>query len=93
MNEIVANDKLGAFCRHTHVEMRGADAGPLAGLTFAAKDLYDVAGQKTGFGNPDWLRTHEPAARTAPVTCRSRSPTNSCTCCPTAGSTAKSPAT
>ena len=67
MNEIVANDKLGAFCRHTHIEMRGADAGPLAGLTFAAKDLYDVAGQKTGFGNPDWLRTHEPATRTAPA--------------------------
>ncbi len=67
MNEIVANDKLGAFCRHTHVEMKGTPGGPLAGLTFAAKDLYDVAGHKTGFGNPDWLRTHEPAARTAPA--------------------------
>jgi len=44
MNEIVANDKLGAFCRHTHVEMKGAAAGPLAGRTFAAKDIYDVAG-------------------------------------------------
>jgi len=67
MNEIVANDELGAFCRHTHIEARGAAAGPLAGLTFAAKDLYDVAGQKTGFGSPDWLRTHEPATRTAPA--------------------------
>jgi amidase len=67
MNEILARDKLGAFCRHTHIEARGAAAGPLAGLTFAAKDLYDVAGQKTGFGNPDWLRTHEPAARSAPA--------------------------
>jgi len=67
MNEILARDKLGAFCRHTHIEVRGAAAGPLAGLTFAAKDLYDVAGQKTGFGSPDWLRTHEPAARTAPA--------------------------
>jgi amidase len=67
MNEIVANDKLGAFCRHNHAEMKGAPGGPLAGLTFAAKDLYDVAGHKTGFGNPDWLRTHEPAARTAPA--------------------------
>ena len=67
MNEIVANDKLNAFCRHTHIEVRGAPAGPLAGLTFAAKDLYDVAGQKTGFGSPDWLRTHEPATRTAPA--------------------------
>lgn len=67
MNKIVANDKLGAFCRHTHVEMKGAESGPLAGCTFAVKDIYDVAGQKTGFGSPDWLRTHEPAARTAPA--------------------------
>jgi amidase len=67
MNEIVAKDQLGAFCRDNHVEMKGASQGPLAGLTFALKDIYDVAGHKTGFGNPDWLRTHEPAARTAPA--------------------------
>jgi amidase len=67
VNNIVANDTLGAFCRHTHVEVRGAVSGPLAGLTFGVKDIYDVAGAKTGFGSPDWLRTHEPAARTAPA--------------------------
>jgi len=67
MNEIVANDKLGAFCRHTHIEVKGAARGPLAGLTCAVKDIYDVAGQKTGFGSPDWLRTHEAAARSAPA--------------------------
>ena len=67
MNEIVANDKLGAFCRHTHVEVKGAASGPLAGLTCAVKDIYDIAGGKTGFGSPDWLRTHGPAARTAPA--------------------------
>jgi amidase len=67
MNKIVANDKLGAFCRHTHVELAGSGRGPLAGLTFAVKDIYDVAGQKTGFGSPDWLNTHEPATRTAPA--------------------------
>ncbi|MBI1965967.1 MAG: amidase, partial [Betaproteobacteria bacterium] len=50
MNEIVANDKLGAFCRHTHAEMEGAAEGPLAGLTFGVKDIYDIAGHKTGFG-------------------------------------------
>lgn len=65
MNETVANDKLGAFCRHTHVELAGAASGPLVGLTFALKDIYDVAGHKTGFGCPDWWSTHEPAARTA----------------------------
>lgn len=67
MNEIVANDTLNAFCRENHVELPGAGSGPLAGLMFAAKDIYDVAGARTGFGNPDWLRTHEPATRSAPA--------------------------
>jgi amidase len=67
VNQIVINDRLGAFCRHTHVEMKGASHGPLVGLTFAVKDIYDVAGHRTGFGSPDWLRTHGPAAQTAPV--------------------------
>jgi amidase len=67
MNEIVANDRLGAFSQHTHVEMAGASHGPLVGLKFAVKDIYDVAGHKTSFGSPDWWRTHEPAARTATV--------------------------
>lgn len=40
---------------------------PLTGLTFAIKDIFDVEGYVTGFGNPDWRRTHEPAVRTAPV--------------------------
>src|SRR5262249_60437020 len=36
----------------------GVPGGPLAGLTFAAKDLFDVAGHPTGGGNPDWARQH-----------------------------------
>ena len=67
VNDIVAMDQLGAFCRHTHVEMKGATDGPLLGLTFSVKDIYDVAGHRTGFGSPDWLRTHGPATRTASV--------------------------
>lgn len=67
MNEILPNDTLGAFCRHTHAELKGAPRGPLAGLTFGVKDIYDIAGHKNGFGNPDWLRTHDAALRTAPV--------------------------
>lgn len=65
--DILEKDSLGAFCRHTHVALRGAHSGPLTGLTFAAKDIYGVAGHRTGFGSPDWLRTHQPAERTAPV--------------------------
>lgn len=45
----------------------GSGQGPLAGLTFGVKDIYDIAGHKTGFGSPDWLATHVPATDTAPV--------------------------
>ncbi|TVU04328.1 hypothetical protein EJB05_50094 [Eragrostis curvula] len=40
---------------------------PLRGLTFAIKDIFDISGRVTGFGNPDWARTHAPAATTSPV--------------------------
>ncbi len=60
-------DSLGAFCRHTHVTRDGAGAGPLAGLTFGLKDLFDVAGARTGFGSPDWLTSHPPAAEDTPL--------------------------
>ena len=61
------DDPLGAFCRENHVALPGADGGSLSGLTFAAKDVFDIAGHRTGFGNPDWLRTHPPATGTAPA--------------------------
>ncbi len=35
--------------------------GPLAGIDFAAKDVFAVAGQRTGAGNPTWLATHPQA--------------------------------
>jgi amidase len=34
-------------------------------LTFAAKDLFDVAGHVTGCGNPDWAATHPVPTRSA----------------------------
>ncbi|TXG65549.1 hypothetical protein EZV62_006824 [Acer yangbiense] len=40
---------------------------PLKDLTFAVKDIFDVEGYVTGFGNPDWARTHSPATSTAPA--------------------------
>jgi amidase len=60
-------DSVGAFLPGPRAEVAGAAEGPLAGLGFAVKDLYDVAGQVTGFGNPDWARTHPPAVATAPA--------------------------
>ena len=59
------DDPCGAFCRDTHVALPGTPGGPLAGLRFAAKDIFDVAGHRTGFGNPTWLETHGPAGATA----------------------------
>ena len=64
---ILDRDSLGAFCRHTHVAVEGASSGPLAGLSFGVKDIYAIAGHRTGFGSPDWFSTHGPAAATAPV--------------------------
>jgi len=40
------------------VRIAGAPGGPLTGTTFAAKDLFDVAGHPTGGGNPDWARQY-----------------------------------
>ncbi len=67
MANILERDTIGAFCRHTHVERAGSAHGPLAGYTFGAKDIYDIAGHKTGFGSPDWLASHDAAAATAPA--------------------------
>ena len=59
-------DPLGAFCEFHDVSIRGRSGGPLAGLTFAVKDVFDVAGHRTGAGNPDYLRHSSPAPATAP---------------------------
>jgi amidase len=61
------NDDLGAFCRHSDVRIEGASTGPLAGLDFAAKDIFDVAGHTCCCGNPQWLESHGPAAATMPA--------------------------
>lgn len=46
--------------------IRGAANGPLAGLSAVVKDMYDIAGYVAGCGNPEWLATHQPAARHCP---------------------------
>ncbi len=63
----MVDDPVGAFVPGPRTERAGAPAGPLAGLTFAVKDLYDTAGDVTGYGNPDWARTHAPATADAAV--------------------------
>ncbi len=58
-------DDLDAFCKDTEAYLDGVPGGSLSGLTFAAKDIFDVAGHVTGGGNPDWKATHPPAGKNA----------------------------
>jgi amidase len=60
-------DPLGAFVPHSRIVRAGAATGPLAGATFAVKDIFDVEGTITGRGNPDWLASHRPAVGNAPA--------------------------
>ena len=58
--------RTGFFVPHDlEMTIRGAPVGPLAGLRVAVKDLFDIAGLRTGGGNPDWLANQAPAARHA----------------------------
>jgi amidase len=50
------DDRINAFAPGPRVHIEGRPGGPLSGLTFAAKDLFDVAEHPTGGGNPDWAR-------------------------------------
>ncbi len=60
-------DPARAFLPYPPVEVPHAASGPLAGLTFAAKDLLDVAGYPTGGGSPHVLAMSGVKARTAPT--------------------------
>ncbi len=48
------SEKVNAFTDGPKFRIAGAAEGPLSGLEFVAKDLFDVAGYVTGGGNPDW---------------------------------------
>lgn len=53
------------FVPGPRARIAGRPGGPLAGLSFAAKDLFDVAGFPTGGGNHDWARTNAVPAKHA----------------------------
>jgi amidase len=52
------DDIVNAFVPSTLVPIAGKAGGPLDGLSFAVKDLFDVAGLPTGGGNHDWALVH-----------------------------------
>src|SRR5271166_6694258 len=58
-------DRINAFVPGPRIRIDGAPGGRLSGLSFAAKDLFDVAGVPTGGGNHDWARTHPVPTRHA----------------------------
>jgi amidase len=60
-------DTVGAWVPHGRFVIDGDSDGPLHGLRFAAKDVFDVAGHPTGAGNPTWLATHPVPQRHSPV--------------------------
>ena len=47
----IPNATLGAFCEENHVALMHTSRGVLDGLTFATKDVFHIAGSRTGFGN------------------------------------------
>jgi amidase len=59
------DDIVNAFVPGTLAPIRGKAGGPLDGLSFAVKDLFDVAGLPTGGGNHDWALAHPVPARHA----------------------------
>jgi amidase len=60
-----SRDSVNAFMPHGFdAAVDHATTGPLAGLTFAVKDMYDIAELRTGFGNPVILEKSGPATET-----------------------------
>jgi amidase len=64
---LLDNDPARAFMPYPPVSVPHAERGPLSGLTFAAKDLFDVAGYPTGCGSPHMLAMSGIKTRTAPT--------------------------
>jgi amidase len=64
---VAVDDTYGAFVPGPRLVRPPIGSGRLSGLTFAAKDVFDVAGAVTTYGNPDWASTHAPAIANAPV--------------------------
>ena len=71
-SRLTIDDHLNAFCTDTDAYLEGAAGGPLSGLTFAAKDIFDIAGHvnNTRYWAPleeEFLSGSEPEAFDAEV--------------------------
>ncbi len=61
------HDPAHAFVPYPDVPVRHAATGPLSGLYFGVKDLFDIAGYPTGGGNPLLLALSGIKTQTAPT--------------------------
>jgi amidase len=61
------HDTLNAFVAHGRIEVQTTQQGPLAGLSFAVKDFFDIAGIPTAAGSPEWLATHPVPSHSTPI--------------------------
>jgi amidase len=64
---LLTADPAHAFLPYPPAPVPNAPTGPLAGLSFAVKDLFDVAGYPTGCGCPLMLAQSGVRVRTAPT--------------------------
>jgi amidase len=64
---LLKEDPVSAFLPYDAVEVPSAATGALNGLTFAVKDIYDVAGYPTGGGSPIKAAESPIHTETAPI--------------------------
>ncbi len=64
---VITSDPFNAFLDYGDVGVPRAGQGPLSGLTFAVKDIFDVAGYPTGCGSPVKRRESPVHDRSAPA--------------------------
>ena len=66
MPTIFERDHVNAFCKEAPIEILSSASGPLSGLTFGVKDIFDIINVPTGFGSPAWLNSHPIPSKSAP---------------------------
>ena len=67
MNKNFSTDSLNAFIQYGKPYLEGDKNKLLSNLTFGLKDVFDIEGYPTGFGSPDWLKTHPTPNKTASI--------------------------
>jgi amidase len=60
------DDNWNAFI-NDHLNIKQTESGPLKGLSFGVKDVFDIKGYRSSAGNPDWLQSHQASKGHAPI--------------------------